>query len=115
MLSVKVEQYRAITMALATDTAVDEAIRARIYAMPLDKIVGQLTTATVKHLKDQIAKIAALIKTNKMGQQTHASSTCPQQQGVPNCFEPWHHTPRPHGQQQGPPAATSTYPHWSNH
>jgi len=49
------------------DTAVDEAIRDKIYAMPLDKIVSQPTTATVNHLKEKIAKIAALIKTTKWG------------------------------------------------
>ena len=53
---------------MATDTAVDKAIlRSKIYAMPLDKIVGQPTAATVNHLKEQIAKIAALIKTTKWG------------------------------------------------
>jgi len=53
--------------ASATETAVREAVRAKIYAMPLDKIVGQPTTATANHLKEQIAKIAAAIKTTKWG------------------------------------------------
>ena len=53
--------------ASATETAVREAVRAKIYAMPLDKIVGQPTTATANQLKEQIAKIAAAIKTTKWG------------------------------------------------
>ena len=53
--------------ASATETAVREAVRAKIYAMPLDKIVGQPTTATANQLKEQIAKIAAAIKTIKWG------------------------------------------------
>ena len=52
---------------MVTDTAVDEAIRAKIYTIPLGKIVGQPTTATVNHLNEKITKIAALIKTTKWG------------------------------------------------
>jgi len=53
--------------ASATETAMCEAVRAKIYTMPLDKIVGQPTTATANQLKEQIAKIAAAIKTTKWG------------------------------------------------
>ena len=53
--------------ASATETAVREAVRAKIYAMPLDKIVGQPTTATANQLKKQIAKITAVIERTKWG------------------------------------------------
>jgi len=53
--------------ASATETAVREAVRTKIYTMPLSKISGQPTTATANHLKEQIAKIAASIKTTKWG------------------------------------------------
>ena len=35
--------------------------------MPLDRMIGQPTTTTVNHLKQQIAKIAAAVKTTKWG------------------------------------------------
>jgi hypothetical protein len=50
--------------AAATETAVRQAVRSKIYAMPITKIVGQPTTTTVNQLKEQVEKIAASIKTH---------------------------------------------------
>jgi hypothetical protein len=44
-----------------------EAVRAIITQLPLVKIMGQPTTSTVNHLRQQIAKIAAAIKTTSWG------------------------------------------------
>eukprot|EP00804_Cyclotella_cryptica_P021921 CCRYP_000872-RA/>CCRYP_000872-RA protein AED:0.59 eAED:0.39 QI:0/0/0/1/1/1/2/0/327 len=51
----------------ANEATVYEAVRAIISPLPLDKIVGQPTTSTVNHLRQQIAKIAAAIKTTSWG------------------------------------------------
>eukprot|EP00804_Cyclotella_cryptica_P003881 CCRYP_015757-RA/>CCRYP_015757-RA protein AED:0.83 eAED:0.82 QI:0/-1/0/1/-1/1/1/0/285 len=51
----------------ANEATVYEAVRAIIAPLPLDKIVGQPTTSTVNHLRQQIAKIAAAVKTTSWG------------------------------------------------
>eukprot|EP00804_Cyclotella_cryptica_P030544 CCRYP_014827-RA/>CCRYP_014827-RA protein AED:0.57 eAED:0.57 QI:0/0/0/0.5/1/1/2/0/398 len=51
----------------ANEATVYEAVRAIISPLPLDKIVGQPTTSTVNHLRQQIAKIAAAVKTTSWG------------------------------------------------
>jgi hypothetical protein len=51
----------------ANEATIYEAVRAIVSPMPLDKIVGQPTTSTVNHLRQQIAKIAAAVKTTSWG------------------------------------------------
>ena len=51
----------------ANEAAVYEAVRAIVAPLPLDKVVGQPTTSTVNHLRQQIAKIAAAVKTTSWG------------------------------------------------
>jgi hypothetical protein len=51
----------------SNEAAVREAIRAIIAPMPIDKIIGQPTNATVNLLKHQVAKIAAAVKTTSWG------------------------------------------------
>jgi hypothetical protein len=51
----------------ANEATVHEAVRAIVSPLPLDKIVGQPTTSTVNHLRQQIAKIAAAVKTTSWG------------------------------------------------
>ena len=51
----------------ANEATVYEAVRAIVSPLPLDKIVGQPTTSTVNHLRQQIAKIAAAVKTTSWG------------------------------------------------
>ena len=51
----------------ANEATVYEAVRAIVTPLPLNKIVGQPTTSTVNHLLQQIAKIAAAIKTTSWG------------------------------------------------
>ncbi len=51
----------------ASEAAVYEAVRAIVAPLPLDKVVGQPTTSTVNHLQQQIAKIAAAVKTTSWG------------------------------------------------
>ena len=51
----------------ANKATVHEAVRAIVSPLPLDKIVGQPTTSTVNHLRQQIAKIAAAVKTTSWG------------------------------------------------
>ena len=46
---------------------VREAVQAMIAHMAMDKIIGQPTNSTVNHLKQQVAKIAAAVKTSKWG------------------------------------------------
>ena len=49
------------------EAAIREATRTKVQAMPLDKIVGQPTRATFNHMKEQLAKMAAAIKSTKWG------------------------------------------------
>ena len=49
------------------EAAIREAIRAQLSELPLDKIIGQPTTTTVNHLKQQLAKLASAVKTSKWG------------------------------------------------
>eukprot|EP00804_Cyclotella_cryptica_P030012 CCRYP_013457-RA/>CCRYP_013457-RA protein AED:0.47 eAED:0.47 QI:0/0/0/1/0/0/3/0/169 len=49
------------------EATVYKAVRAIVTPLPLDKIVGQPTTSTVNHLQQQIAKIAATVKTTRWG------------------------------------------------
>eukprot|EP00804_Cyclotella_cryptica_P025462 CCRYP_017206-RA/>CCRYP_017206-RA protein AED:0.39 eAED:0.39 QI:0/0/0/1/0/0/2/0/405 len=49
------------------EATVYEAVRVIVTPLPLDKIVGQPTTSTVNHLRQQIAKIAAAVKTTSWG------------------------------------------------
>ena len=51
----------------ANKAAVYEAIRAIVTPLTLDKIVSQPTTSTINHLRQQIAKIAAAVKTMSWG------------------------------------------------
>ena len=51
----------------ANKATVPEAVQAIITPLPLDKIIGPPTTSTVNHLRQQIAKIAAAIKTTSWG------------------------------------------------
>eukprot|EP00804_Cyclotella_cryptica_P015596 CCRYP_003603-RA/>CCRYP_003603-RA protein AED:0.17 eAED:0.17 QI:0/-1/0/1/-1/1/1/0/82 len=51
----------------ANEATVYKAVRAIVTPLPLDKIVGQPTTSTVNHLRQQIAKIAAAVKTTSWG------------------------------------------------
>jgi hypothetical protein len=51
----------------ANKATVYKPVRAIVMPLPLDKIVGQPTTSTVNHLRQQIAKIAAAIKTTSWG------------------------------------------------
>ena len=51
----------------ANEATVYEAVRAIVSPLPLDKIVGQPTTSTVNHLRQQLAKIAAAVKTTSWG------------------------------------------------
>mgnify|MGYP000128367229 CR=1 FL=1 len=51
----------------ANEAAIYEAVRTIVAPMLLDRIVGQPTTSTVNHLRQQIAKIAAAIKTMSWG------------------------------------------------
>ena len=50
-----------------TETAVREAVRTKIMAMPLDRVIGQPNPTSFKHLKEQLAKIASAIKTTNWG------------------------------------------------
>ena len=50
-----------------TGASVQESIRAQIGTSAIDKIIGQPTTTSVNNLKEQIAKIAASVKTTKWG------------------------------------------------
>ena len=51
----------------ATEAGIREGIRVQTMQMPIDKIIGQPTTTTVNHLNQQIAKIAAAVKTTEWG------------------------------------------------
>eukprot|EP00804_Cyclotella_cryptica_P015847 CCRYP_006351-RA/>CCRYP_006351-RA protein AED:0.42 eAED:0.15 QI:0/0/0/0.6/1/1/5/0/704 len=51
----------------ANEATVYEAVRAVVTPLPLVKIVGQPTTSTVNHLRQQIAKLAAAVKTTSWG------------------------------------------------
>jgi hypothetical protein len=51
----------------ANEAAVYEVVRSIIAPLPLDKIIGQPTTSTVNHLQQQIATIAAAVKTTSWG------------------------------------------------
>ena len=51
----------------ANEATVREAVRAIIAHMPIDRIIGQPTNASLNNLKQQIAKIAAAVKTTKWG------------------------------------------------
>ena len=51
----------------ANEATIYEAVRAIVTPLPLDRIVGQPTTATVNHLRQQLAKIAAAVKTTSWG------------------------------------------------
>eukprot|EP00804_Cyclotella_cryptica_P021358 CCRYP_001594-RA/>CCRYP_001594-RA protein AED:0.64 eAED:0.32 QI:0/0/0/0.6/1/1/5/0/975 len=51
----------------ANEAAVREAVRSIIAPMPIDKIVGQPSNSTVNVLKQQLAKIAAAVKTTSWG------------------------------------------------
>ena len=44
-----------------------EAVRAIIAHMPIDRIIGQPTNASLNNLKQQLAKIAAAVKMTKWG------------------------------------------------
>ena len=52
---------------MTNEAAVHKAVRAIITPMPIDKIIGQPTNATVNLLKQQVAKIAAAVKTTSWG------------------------------------------------
>ena len=56
-----------MTEASSTEAGIREGIWLQTMQMPLDKIIGQPTTTTVNHLKQQITKIAAAVKTTKWG------------------------------------------------
>ncbi len=56
-----------MSLPTASEAAVREAVRAQIATMPIDKIVGKPSTTTVNHLKEQLAKTAAAVKTTKWG------------------------------------------------
>ena len=60
-----------ITKTMASQTtneaAVREAVCAIIAPMPIDKIIGQPSNSTVNLLKQQVAKIAAAVKTKSWG------------------------------------------------
>lgn len=49
------------------EAAIREAIRAQLSELPLDRIIGQPTTTTVNHLKQQLAKMASAVKTSNWG------------------------------------------------
>ena len=51
----------------ANEAAVYEAVRAIVAPLPLDKVVDQPMTSTINHLRQQIAKIAAAVKTTSWG------------------------------------------------
>ena len=51
----------------ANEATVREAVRATIALLPLDKITGQPTNSSVNHLKQQVAKIVAAVKTTNWG------------------------------------------------
>jgi len=51
----------------ANEATVYEAVRAIVTPLPLDKIMSQPTTSTVNHLRQQIAKITAAVKTTSWG------------------------------------------------
>eukprot|EP00804_Cyclotella_cryptica_P001037 CCRYP_008358-RA/>CCRYP_008358-RA protein AED:0.67 eAED:0.67 QI:0/0/0/0.5/1/1/2/0/762 len=51
----------------ANEATIREAVRATIALLPLDKITGQPTNSSVNHLKQQVAKIAAAVKTTNWG------------------------------------------------
>jgi hypothetical protein len=51
----------------ASEATVYKAVRAIVTPLPLDKIIRQPTTSTVNHLRQQIVKIAAAIKTTRWG------------------------------------------------
>jgi len=51
----------------ANEATVREAVRATISLLPLDKVTGQHTNSSVNHLKQQVAKIMAAVKTTKWG------------------------------------------------
>ena len=44
-----------------------EEVRAKIYSLPLDKIIGQPTIKTWNHLREQSSRIAAQVKTTEWG------------------------------------------------
>eukprot|EP00804_Cyclotella_cryptica_P012202 CCRYP_009878-RA/>CCRYP_009878-RA protein AED:0.62 eAED:0.37 QI:0/0/0/0.5/1/1/2/0/403 len=56
-----------MSLPTANEATVYEAVQTIISPLPLDKIVGQTTTSTVNHLRQQIAKIAAAVKTTSWG------------------------------------------------
>eukprot|EP00804_Cyclotella_cryptica_P026879 CCRYP_017595-RA/>CCRYP_017595-RA protein AED:0.44 eAED:0.44 QI:0/-1/0/1/-1/1/1/0/180 len=56
-----------MSLPTANEATVYEAVRAIVTPLPLNKIVGQPTTSTVNHLWQQIAKIAAAVKTTSWG------------------------------------------------
>jgi hypothetical protein len=49
------------------EATVRKAIQGIIAPMAIDKIIGQPTNTTVNHLKQQVAKIAAAVKTTEWG------------------------------------------------
>eukprot|EP00804_Cyclotella_cryptica_P027644 CCRYP_010271-RA/>CCRYP_010271-RA protein AED:0.46 eAED:0.43 QI:0/-1/0/1/-1/1/1/0/207 len=51
----------------ANKAAVREAVRSIIAPMPIDKIVGQPSNSTVNVLKQQLTKIATVVKTTSWG------------------------------------------------
>ncbi len=53
----------------ANEAAVYKAVQAIVTPLPLDKVICQPTTSTFYHLRQQIAKIAAAIKTTSWGGQ----------------------------------------------
>ena len=51
----------------ANEADVYEAVRAIVTPLTLDRVIGQPTTSTVNHLRQQIAKIEAAVKTTRWG------------------------------------------------
>ena len=51
----------------ANEATVREAVRATLAFLPLEKIIGQPSNTSVNHLKQQVAKIVAAVKTTGWG------------------------------------------------
>ncbi len=52
---------------IGAEFSIREAVREKIYSLPLDRIVGQPTMKTWQHLREQACKIAAQVKTTNWG------------------------------------------------
>ena len=62
------------TNPIGAELSIREAVREKIYSLPLDKMVGQPTMKSWQHLREQMCKITAQVKTTNWW----SSCVCPQ-------------------------------------